>query len=222
MIEDQYLDFDLDYLIDFDNPIGELHSIIRELNPKTPTEIVVSHQSALSPMMWAAKKGFVETPMHIIHVDRHHDMYNGAPFQTPGRSLSLADADCSNFVFAIPLKSYDRFTWVRDHLSKTDSGEWMNGKRWLHMNGKKVVDTEMRAWNPRMVGAACFCLSPDYMDDCIDLLIPMCLIIAHHFGIDRIPFGTSRNPRQWENLGDLLIDKRISSAREKTMETCYD
>ena len=72
------LDIDLDYFGLFNDPIIKLVKILRWAD-RPVDSIIDLHHKALKEWSKAIKKGLIDKPIFILHIDEHHDMLGETP-----------------------------------------------------------------------------------------------------------------------------------------------
>lgn len=230
-----WLDVDLDFFNEADDPVEELAALLNTVSKSTPAAIMVEHHRAVAHVRRAILSGYLRTPFTVLHVDQHHDFYRGPYRKT---------MHCGNLGYFLETEWYDCFTWVAsdeaDKVFTTCLDDWDEAQEWLWEQGKEVEfirhhPWKTQGWSPERIGYATFAVSPDYLNDSLlDCAEDMVKLVSKHFGLTTtvVPPNPSRPcgyheqpqpnihlPWRWgtssENAGviDLRLRDNIATGR---------
>ena len=175
---------DLDWLNGRTNPLSVLKRLLKYIPKNIPTVMTIEHHEFLPSLRQWIKSGRVLTPFNVINIDEHHDYYNKPPPRGPNNTR----VDCGNWGYHMPVKWYDRYTWI--HNSNYGLYDWVNAKKWFGSRGidysirKKHRLSELRT----DIVAAVFCVSPDYLrGEMNEHIIEAVNMVVCHFGMEEAP-----------------------------------
>lgn len=145
------LDIDLDYFGLLDDPAGELDRLVRWAG--RPVDAVVErHHHAFRAWRHAVKRGILDEPRFILHVDEHHDMLGESP-----------PVNLGNFMlFAMNLWPPCRVHWlVRNPIDSPE--QWLSDEAWARVRRRFTSGTRIpRGWpKPDWVSVA---TSPGFVE----------------------------------------------------------
>lgn len=145
------LDIDLDYFAILDNPVKRLKDLLEWGNQ--PVEIIVEqHHKILKQWETCIKKGIIDPPTYVLHVDEHHDTMDEK--RTP---------NVANFIYHAMRK------WTNCHVhwlveQPIDSPEmWLSENAWNTINQRFSIGAQRpQDWpKPDLVSV---CTSPEFID----------------------------------------------------------
>ncbi len=145
------LDIDLDYFNAVKDPVGHLKELLRWAG--RPADFLVErHHEAFARWKSRIRQGSLSSPLHILHVDEHHDMMDEHP-----------RSNIANFLYhAMRTWPACRVHWLVEHA--IDSPRiWLSDDVWHRVSGRfSVGPCRPRAWpKPNLVSV---CSSPEFIE----------------------------------------------------------
>lgn len=173
-----FIDFDLDWLNDCDDPVKRMETILRHLPNYLPVMMAIEHQGVLEAIdRYTQHLGEFD----ILHIDQHHDFY---ALKRDG------DINCANWGYYLP-NNYRKFTWVKNKCS--DRIDICEMEAWFNQINKRLIykdNIRFDKINQDNIVAAFFCVSPDYCSSqLLGKITTIIDIIADHFCLDVIPIA---------------------------------
>ena len=144
------LDIDLDYFNLVKNPVRRLRDLLEWGN--RPIALVVErHHHVLRRWKDYVRRGVLTPPTHILHVDEHHDMMDGARQPNIGNVMRHAMTTWPEC----------RVYWVAEGRID-DPGIWLKDELWHRLRKRFRMGTGLpRGWpKPDLVSV---CTSPDFV-----------------------------------------------------------
>jgi hypothetical protein len=161
------LDIDLDYFNLVKDPIQRLRRML--VWAERPVAYVVAdHHHVLRRWKAEVKRGAMTLPTHILHVDEHHDMMDGA------RPLNIGNV----VRHAMEVWPECQVYWMAEgHID--DPGDWLDDELWRGLKKRFRMGSGLpRGWpKPDLVMV---CTSPAFVD--ADLLVRL-LVEVERYGV---------------------------------------
>ncbi len=147
------LDIDLDYFHLFKNPIDRLEEVL-EFAGRPVDFIVEKHHEVVKRWDSAIKKGVIDPPTFILHVDEHHDMLSEHPPMQFG-----------NFIYFVMLKwKKCHVHWLtEDPIDYPDM--WLSEDAWKSVRGRFSSGSSLEhEWSHPKPDLVSVCTSPGFID----------------------------------------------------------
>lgn len=192
-----WLDIDLDFWNYKHNPVEHLNKFIKRIPKNIPVAFVIEHHHVLKILKKWIKKGSIITPLTVIHIDEHHDLYNVDYEDGPSEP-----ALCHNYVAYMNREWAKEFVWVfpkeMQPCNEFEEGpfiNWSDGSNYLDsidIKTKLKCDTSSLRFKTEQIQCATFTLSPDYcsyflLENIMDIIYS----IEEYFDLDEIPIFTN-------------------------------
>jgi hypothetical protein len=205
------LDLDMDYFNYIKNPSEVLGRLLSKVPKNVPAVVVIEHQTILPYVKEWVRGGLVPIPFKWIHMDQHHDFYQG----------KSKPVHCGNFGFFMPTKYYNKFTWVAQSRNSRVDDDWeFMSSEWIRKNGKRVsehYDRQPMRKEDSVIGMV-IAISPDYIDYPEFVLASMLAIINNHFNLKTIPL-----PRQNRRGREQYEERKwVSSWKRSASDKIYE